>query len=214
VLLQSFQLPKPGPLITRSEASRKANPYGTLGLEEDMRRLLGALLLVAGLFLFSYAAHGCGDKLLILGRPLRFRSRPASILAYAPPGSTLEPMLTSQQWTTAITKGKHRVVVVLNPERLSQVLKGERFDLILVASTEATVSLPQLADAFFPAVVVPVVEGVSREALRNAEKEYGVAVKNAAKSGDYLSEIDRAVGLHDLRIEVAARGKKNQKSGS
>jgi hypothetical protein len=179
-----------------------------------MRRLLRALLLVAGFFLFSCTAHACGDKLLILGRPLRFKSRPASILVYAPPGSALEPMLTSQQWTTAITKGKHRVIVILTPERLSQVLKGERFDLILVAWTEATVSPAQLADTSFPAVVVPVVENVSRETLRNAEKEYGVAMKSTAKSGDYLSEIDRAVGLHDLRIEAAARGKKNHNRGS
>ena len=175
-----------------------------------MRRLLGALLLMAGFF-SSPTAHACGDKLLILGRPLRFKSRPASILAYAPSGSAVEPMLTSQQWTNAITKGKHRVVVILTPERLSQVLKGEQFDLILIASTEATVSPAQLADASFPTVVVPVVENVSRETFRSAEKEYGVAMRSIAKSGDYLSEIDRAVGLHDLRVEVAARGKKNQK---
>src|SRR5215471_4445890 len=100
-----------------------------------MLRLLGALLLVAGFFLSTHTAQACGDKLLILGRPLHFRSRPASILAYAPPGSALESMLASQQWTTAIAKGKHRVIVILTPERLSQVLKGERFDLVLVAWT-------------------------------------------------------------------------------
>ena len=179
-----------------------------------MRRLLGALLLVTGFFLSTYAAQACGDKLLILGRPLHFKSRPASILAYAPPGSVLESMLASQQWSTAIAKGRHRVIVILAPERLFQVLKGERFDLILVTSTEATMSPAQLADASFPAVVVPVVEKTSRETLRNAEKEYGVVMRSTAKSGDYLFEIDRAVGLHDLRIMAAARGKKNQTKGS
>ncbi|HYL15911.1 MAG TPA: hypothetical protein VEV41_22935 [Terriglobales bacterium] len=179
-----------------------------------MRRLLAALLSVAYFLFSSPAAYPCGDKLLILGRPLHFKSRPASILAYAPPGSALEPMLTSQQWITAISKGKHRVIVILTPERLSQVLKGERFDLILIARTETTVSPAQLADTSFPAVVVPVVENMSRESLRNAEKEYGVVLKSTAKSGDYLSEIDRAVGLHDLRIEAAAKSKKNQNRGS
>jgi hypothetical protein len=174
-----------------------------------MRRLLGALLLVAGFF-SSNMANACGDKLLILGRPLHFKSRPASILAFAPPGSPLESMLADQHWTTAIAKGRHRVVVILTAERLSQVLKGERFDLILVAQGEATMSPAQLADTAFPAVVVPVVENTSRETLRNAEREFGVVMKSAAKSGEYLSEIDRAVGLHDLRIEAAARGKKNQ----
>lgn len=179
-----------------------------------MRRLLGALSLVAGLFLSSPPAQACGDKLLILGRPLHFKSRPASILAYAPPGSALESLLASPQWTTAVAKGRHRVIAILTPERLSQVLKGERFDLILIAWTETTLSLPQLADTSFPAVVTPVVENSSRETLRNAEKEYGVVMRSTAKSGDYLFEIDRAVGLHDLRIEAAARGKKNQNKGS
>jgi hypothetical protein len=214
VFLQSFQSPKPKLVITRSETSREANPNGTLGLEEDMRRLLGVLLLVAGFFLSSHTAQACGDKLLILGRPLHFKSRAASILAYAPPGSVLESMLAGQQWTTAIAKGKHRVIVILTPERLTQVLKGERFDLILIARTETTVSPAQLADASFPEVVVPVVENTSRETLRNAEKEYGVVMKSTSKSGEYLSGIDRAVGLHDLRIEAAARGKKNRNSGS
>lgn len=208
MFLQSFQSPDPE-LNTRVGASKDVKQKRTLVLEEDMRSLLGALLVVTCL-LFSSSAYPCGDKLLILGRPLHFRSRPASILAYAPPGSALEPLLSSQQWTTAVTKGKHRVIVILSPERLSQVLKGERFDLILVAWTEASVSPAQLADASFPTVVVPVVENVSRETLRNAEKEYGVAMKGAAKSGEYLSEIDRAVGLHDLRIEAKARDKKNR----
>ena len=214
MFLRSFQSPKPRLFDYQSEASREAHPNGTFGLEEDMRSLLGALLLAAGFVLSSHTAHGCGDKLLILGRPVHFKSRPASILAYAPTGSVLESLLVSEQWTTAIAKGRHRVIVILTPERLSQVLKGERFDLILVARTETTVSRAQLADSSFPAVIVPVVENSSREMLRNAEKEYGVVIKNTGKSGDYLFEIDRAVGLHDLRIEAAARGKRNQNRGS
>ena len=34
-----------------------------------MRRLLGALLLIGSLS--SHLAYGCGDKLLVLGRPLK-----------------------------------------------------------------------------------------------------------------------------------------------
>lgn len=207
--LQVFQAPR---LIVRATLNCESQ-RARLGLEEDMRRLLGALFLVAGLSV-SQTANACGDKLLILGRPPHFKSRPASILAYAPAGSAVEPMLTNQQWTTAITKGKHRVIVILTLERLSQVLKGERFDLILIARTETTVSPAHLADTSFPSVVVPVVGNTSREAVRNAEKEYGVAMKSTAKSGEYLSEIDRAVGLHDLRIEAAARNRKNHNKGS
>jgi hypothetical protein len=179
-----------------------------------MRRLLGALVLSAGFLLLSHSAHACGDKLLILGRPLRFHSRPAAILAYAPPASAVESVLNSPQWATAMTKGKHRLRVMQTPEQLTQALKAERFDVILVGAADAGGLQAQLSAASFPAVFVPVVESVARDAFRNAEKEYGVAMKGMAKSGAYLSAIDRAVGLHDLRVEAAAREKKNHGKSS
>jgi len=55
-----------------------------------MRRLFWTLTVVLLLFC-PRLSQGCGDKLLILGRCLRFSAlsadRPAAILAYAPEGS-------------------------------------------------------------------------------------------------------------------------------
>jgi len=178
-----------------------------------MRRLLGALWLVAGFLLASNLGYACGDKLLILGRPLRFNARPASIMAYAPVGSALESMLVSQQWNSAMTRGKHQVQVVKTPERLYESLEKERFDLILVALADVSALSGQLANTSSPPVVIPVVGNVARETVRTAEKDYGVVVRSNAKTGDYLSAIDRALELYDLRVQ-AARGKKIRNSGS
>jgi hypothetical protein len=209
-----FSVARTESVIARTRASERQTQRGTVGWGEDMRRLLGALYLTAGFLVFSHTAHACGDKLLILGRPLRFNSRPAAILAYAPSGSTLESFLNGPQWANAMAKGKHRLRVMQTPEELSQALKAQRFDVILVGYADAPLLRTQVAATSFPAVFVPVVESVARDALRKAEKEYGVAMKGTAKSGDYLSAIDRAVGLHDLRVEAAARVKKNQRKSS
>lgn len=177
-----------------------------------MRRLLGTLLLIGSLS--SHLAYGCGDKLLVLGRPLMFTSRPAAILAYAPPGSSLQSLLSATQWTGAMTKGKHHLQVVQTPDQLAQILKTERFDVILAGLTDAAALRPQMAIASYPAVVVPVLDSGSRDAFRSAEREYGVAMKGVAKSGDYLSAIGRAVDLRDRRFEAAAREKKNRGKNS
>lgn len=178
-----------------------------------MRHLLGVLF-AASLLLFAHPAHACGDKLLILGRPLRFNSRPATILAYAPPGSAVELVLNRSQWTAAMTKGKHRLREVETVEQLAQAVRAERFDVILVASADAPALRAQLANASFQAVFLPVVASSMRDAFRNAEKEYSVAMKGIAKSSDYLSAIDRAVALHDLRVEATSRTKKNSGKNS
>jgi hypothetical protein len=179
-----------------------------------MRRFL-LMLGFACFLLFSHLTYACGDKLLVLGRPLRFgSSRPAAILAYAPPGSFLESVMKESQWTTAISKGKHRLRVVQTPGQLTQTLNAERFDLVLAGSPDILAVRSQVATASPGLVFVPVVDGGSHDAVRTAEKEYGVAIKGDAKTGDYLMTIGRAVDLHDRRVEAIAREKKNQRKNS
>src|SRR5438445_7584846 len=73
-----------------------------------MRRLFWTLTVVL-LLSCPRLSQGCGDKLLILGRGLRFSAlsadRPAAILAYAPEGSLLASILKDPQWIEAMNKG-------------------------------------------------------------------------------------------------------------
>ena len=193
---------------------RAKDPKGVLGLGENMRRLLCPLFFSAAFLLVSHPAHTCGDKLLILGRPLHFNSRSAAILAFAPPGSSLEMMLNRSQWTAAMAKGRHRLRVVETAAQLETILKAERFDLILADSGHASALRPHLAITPSPAVFVPVVSSSSLDVFRAAEKEYAVAIKDPAKTGDYLGAIGRAVDLHDRRVEAAARKKKSSSKSS
>jgi hypothetical protein len=179
-----------------------------------MRRSL-LMLGIACFLSCSDLTYACGDKLLVLGRPLRFgSSRPAAILAYAPSGSFLESVMKEPLWTAAITKGKHRLRVVQTPEQLMQSLKAEQFDLVLAGPQDALAVRSQVAAASPVTVLVPVVDGGSHDVVRTAEKEYGMVIKGDAKTGDYLSTIGRAVDLHDRRVEAVAREKKNSGKNS
>ncbi|HXY50332.1 MAG TPA: hypothetical protein VEI01_12830 [Terriglobales bacterium] len=179
-----------------------------------MRTLLTTLG-IAALLVCSQSAGACGDKLLVLGRPLRFSSsRPAAILAYAPPGSPLESVFKRPEWISAMAKGKHQLRVAQSPEQVAEALRTERFDVVLAGWPEAR-NLPAQVAAAAPATVfVPFVNGNARDVARAAEKAYGVAVKDGAKSGDYLLAIGRAVDLHDRRVEAAAREKRNSGKSS
>ena len=164
--------------------------------------------------LVSSPADACGDKLLVLGRPLRFNSRPAAILAFAPAGSFLETFLNDPAWASASVKGKHKLRVVQTQEQLAENLKIELYDIIVADSGHAPALRSQLATSPSTAVFAPVVERGSRDAQRAAEKEYGIALKGTGKSGDHLFAIGRAVDLHDRKVEAAARGKKDVRKSS
>ena len=73
------------------ERGRPIEPVSHLG---DICAAFYSMLGIACFLLCSHLTYACGDKLLVLGRPLRFGSpRPAAILAYARSGSFLESVM-------------------------------------------------------------------------------------------------------------------------
>jgi len=178
-----------------------------------MRRLTGTLVLFTTLLLHG-PAEGCGDKLLVLGRPLRFNSRPAVMLAFAPEGSFLASLLNDPGWSSAIAKGKHSLHIVQSPEQLVQDLNVHHYEVILVDVARAAALRSQLAVNPSTAVLAPVVDSASRDAVRTVEREYGIAIKGAGKTSDYLFAIGRAVDLHERKVEAAARERKNLRKNS
>jgi hypothetical protein len=180
-----------------------------------MRRLIWTLMVVV-LLLFPRLSRGCGDKLLILGRGLRFSAlsadRPVAILAYAPAGSLLFGILKNPQWIAAITKRKHRLKTIQSMDDLQNALSRERYDLILVDLSDAPQLKPPAQPAPSDPLTLPVVNGSAREQIQAAEREYGVALKSDSKSKAYLSEISKAVELRDRRAQALAQARKNGKA--
>ena len=178
-----------------------------------MPRLVWCLTMLATVT-FGPCAYACGDKLLVLGRAFRFSTlsseRPAAILAYSPQGSIVSEVLSQPQWITAMEKGKHRLKVVQDLDGFVTVLRSERYDLVLISLSDATQLRLRIQSVSSEALVVPVVSGsFSGEEVRAAQKEYPVALKIESKSKAYLSNISKAVEVHDRRAQFLAQGRKS-----
>ena len=179
-----------------------------------MRRLFWTLTVVLLLFC-PRLSQGCGDKLLILGRGLRFSAlsadRPAAILAYAPEGSLLASILKDPQWIAAMNKGKHRLKAVQSMDELRPALSRERYDLVLLNLSDALKLKQTVQSAPSDPLAVPVVNASARDQVQTAEREYAVALKSDSKSKAYLSGISKAVELRDRRAHILAQARKSGK---
>jgi hypothetical protein len=178
-----------------------------------MRRLLRVFTVLA-MVSCAPLSNACGDKLLVLGRALRFSTissaRPAAILAYAPQGSMVSAIMNEPQWVAAMDKGKHRVRVVQELDGIVAALTSERYDLVLVSLSDAAQLKQRIQSASSAAVIVPALQSSpSREEVRAAEKEYGVVLKSESKGRAYLSDIGKAVDLRDRRAQSLAQAHKS-----
>src|SRR5436309_8818826 len=101
-----------------------------------MRKLTVSLGFALTLLLLSHSmAQACGDKLLALGRGVRFQraykaAHPATILIYtgqnSKGGSLAAPGLQA-----SLTHAGHRLQVAANVAQAQDLLKSGRFDLVL-----------------------------------------------------------------------------------
>jgi hypothetical protein len=82
----------------------------------------------------------CGEKLLTLGRSIRFQSRhtprAASVLLYLPHNETGRP-LTDPNLESALKEAGHGVRAVTTSEELDDALRGGTFDVVLANITDA-----------------------------------------------------------------------------
>jgi hypothetical protein len=177
-------------------------------------RLLLRVFTVLALVSSAPLSNACGDKLLVLGRALRFSTispeRPAVILAYAPQGSIVSAVVNEPQWLAAMEKGKHRVRVIQELGGIIAALSSERYDLVLVSLSDAAQLKQRIQSASSATVIVPALKSSpSREEVRTAEKEYGVVLKSESKGRVYLSDISKAVDLRDRRAQSLAQAHKS-----
>jgi hypothetical protein len=107
-------------------------------------------------------------------------------------------------------KGKHRLKVVQELEGVVTSLSSDQYDLVLVSLSDAAQVKQRIQSTSLVAVIVPALQSSpSREAVRAAEKEYGVVIKSESKGKAYLSDISKAVELRDRRAQSLAQAHKS-----
>jgi hypothetical protein len=143
------------------------------------------------------AALACGDKLMLVGGHARLRqiygARPASILAYMRPDSSVPEIVRSLQ--LAVRQTGHKFHTVENLSALDEALKAGKYDLLLADISDAEVLQQEARSAPSKPVLLPVVHKSSKAEATAAEKRFHCALKAPGSTSHYLDAIDEAMEI-------------------
>ena len=189
-------------------------------LARDMvRRLLVAIAVVLPLLVHNQTLlHACGEKLLLLGRGIRFQSRhtprAASVLLYLPQSASGRP-LSDPNLESALREAGHAVRAVTTSGDLETALRSGAYDVVLANVTDAPDLERAQAVTERNAVVVPAVYLVApapthakqqaKSDRDNAAKAFGVVIEVPGRPGHYCAAVDKAMELKLKRERSSAR---------
>ena len=159
----------------------------------------------------------CGDKLMMLGRGIRFQSkhtpRAGAVLLYLPDSETGQA-LTDPKLESALREAGHAVRAVTSPEDLETALRSGTFDVVLANVTQAPELQKAKSVAERSAVVLPAIYLVappshdSRQSKTDrglASKKFAVIVEVPGRPGHYCHAVDQAMELKLKREKEASR---------
>ena len=185
-----------------------------------MRRYLIVSIVVVLPVLIQNPAplHACGEKLLVLGRGIRFQSRhtprAASVLLYLPQTHSGRP-LRDPNLESALREAGHAVHAATTDADLESALRSGSYDVVLANITDAPDLERAQAVTERNAVVLPAVYLVALSQLQakqqkktdreNASKTFGVVVEVPGRPGHYCAAVDKAMELKLARERSSTR---------
>lgn len=175
-----------------------------------MRKPLVVLgLTVAGLLLSGLPADACGDKLLVLGRGVRFQVEtadyPAAILLYMNPNSPGAAAVSDSQLQGILRDAGHRLHSVKSPKEIGEALKTGRYDIVLADLTDAPGLEGMVRAAASHPVLLPFVYKGSKADFSSAKQRYLCALKAPASVGHFLDTIDRTMESRAKQARARAK---------
>lgn len=163
---------------------------------------------LAALILGGTLAWTCGDKLLVLGRGVRFQgenpSQSASILIYLHATSPASAAVGDPKFQSALRDAGHKVQAVGSREELGQALKTGKYDILLADYADAAALEPAAQAAPSKPVLLPAIFNGTKAEAAAAEKHYGCVLKMPGRTGHYLAMVDKAMELRSKRDGVKA----------
>ena len=172
-----------------------------------MRRIalmLGLVFLV--LSLGEKPVGACGDKLLVLGRGVRFQSdipvQPASILLYLHRGSPSFAVLNDPRLQSILREAGHKLQAAGNLQELAESLRTGKYDIVLTDFSDAGSLESVVASAPSKPVLLPFVFKGAKTAkaeAASAEKQYRCVLTAPNRVGHYLATVDKAMDLRSKR---------------
>ena len=170
-----------------------------------MRRMNGILILIAIALSGGISALACGDKLLAIGRGVRFQrasaAHEANLLIYSA-GAERRAVLASNNLQSALRRAVRKLQLIQDGSGLDEALKSGRVDVVLVDFADLAGITRQLQSAPSKPVIIPVLVKPSKAEFAAAQREYKFALKANADDFEYLTAIDEAM---KSRIRTGAK---------
>ena len=178
--------------------------------------IVPAVAISVSVVLAPAAVQACGEKLLALGRMIRFESRhsprPASVLLYAPQSAAGRP-LADPNLESALKEAGHAVRAATTIADLETALGSGGYDVVLANITDAPEIEKAQAVATAHAVVLPAIylftpaqaKEQSKADRAAASKTFGVLVEVPGRPGHYCAAVDKAMDLKLKRERSTAR---------
>jgi hypothetical protein len=163
-----------------------------------MRKSLVALGALAGILLASDWLVACGDKLVLLGRGIRFQrmiatKHPATILVYLNPGAGISAADREYQLRSLLKLAGHKPRSVATATELTKEIGSGTYDLILADYSDVAILEKQIPSAKPKPGLIPVMYNPSADQRAAARKEYSCLVTPAKMNYDLLKVIDQAM---------------------
>jgi hypothetical protein len=130
--------------------------------EGPLRKLSSAFLFaITFLALASPIAEGCGDKLLVLGRGVKFADIASSyrgaIIIYIPDSLPRSAAINDPQFRVSLQKAGYKVRLVQQADVVTEDVQSGKYDILLVDVQDAARVYKQVTAAGLSTVVMPVV---------------------------------------------------------
>jgi len=190
----------------------------SVGCVQPVKRyLLASIVVMMSVVMQNSTLVACGEKLLALGRGIRFQSRhsprPASVLLYLPQSASGRP-LTDPNLESALKEAGHTVRAATTNADLESALRSGAYDVVLANITDAADLERAQAVTAGNAVVLPAVYLVAPDQQGkqktkadrdNASKTFGVMVEVPGRPGHYCAAVDKAMDVKLKRVRSNAK---------
>ena len=156
---------------------------------------------------FGYrAVEACGDKLLLVGRGVRFQRayaalHPANILIYAKPTTNSDKAIRDAQFHKSLRRAGHHVSVIEDSTLFDHALRLTSIDIILADLAEAPVIDAQIAAASsHPKVLYVEYPNAGNRVLAT---QFACELKAGDRATRFLDKIDAEMKARSPRASAA-----------
>ncbi len=160
-----------------------------------MRRISLLAVFLSVFFLNSTSADACGDKLLSLGRGVRFQRaykapHPANILVLWRVDPQHPSTGKDSQFRALLTAVGHKVTMAYSPDDTKKALQSQEFDILLFELEDEIHVDSSLGAITKRPSALPILYQPSKAVMTSARQKYRWVIKAPAKPGQLLAAID------------------------